>query len=48
MRLNRTQEYLELAVNLLADKGLSPCQCDDFDEYEEALIEVEGDVLWAQ
>jgi hypothetical protein len=39
MRLNRTQEYLELVVNILADKGLSPCQCDDLDEYEDLVFD---------
>ena len=39
MRLNRTQEYLELTVNLLADNDLSPCQCDDLDEYEDLVFE---------
>ena len=39
MRLNMTQEYLELTVNLLADNDLSPCQCDDLDEYEDLVLD---------
>jgi hypothetical protein len=39
MRLNRTQEYIELTVYLMDDKGISPCQCEDFDEYEDLVFD---------